>query len=712
MRSVLAATIAIVATLAHAAGAQTWNDPRSRALVERATLRRAQQLADTGLTDYQATAHGYVTFLAQLGEGFPTPPKIIKADELELEVYWHAPNLSKQRIVGRRDTLLLPTDIAYHEDHLGIVQNNFPSVIRIGDGDEVRDVPHPLSPAGLGDYDFALTDSFAIGSGSQRINVYEIKVRPKDDRQPRVVGAIYLDPSEGQVVRMNLSFTHAAFLDKSLEQLSVVLENRLVTGRYWLPSRQEIEIRRSGTWLDYPVRGIIRGRWEIGDYRFETNVPRALFAGPEIVQMPAVQLRQYHWSGAILDSLPPDVRAATEEDVKRVQDEARALVRAQALSRAQHVTLSARSISDFARYDRVEGLAIGDGLSKQFGSGFTATVRGRYGLDDRDGKGSAELAWQSGSGFMVRAFGIRDFRDVGDVAERSGVINSLAAQEFGSDYSDPYLARGGGLGVQFAPASGLRWSAEAGYESQSALGVHARPVTGAFEPVVPAADERVVRLVGRVDRPPSLWVWGTELSGRVELRETLPQASSLSRFGLGYFNATRVSATADIERPFDGSQRLVLQTVAGWLVKHKGEALDPPQQFVYFGGPVSAPGYDYHSLVTPLGFSQRIELRTPAYFPAFSLGRFGHVPGRATIAPYLNLVGTADLGHCVVPQTPGIVSTLPTTCPIENGGLFPSFGLGYLLPFDLARFDVARGVGRGGRWTFSFDVSRDFWSVL
>ena len=692
--------------------AQTWNDPRSRALVERATLRRAQQLADTGLTDYQATAHGYVTFLAQLGEGFPTPPKIIKADELELEVYWHAPNLSKQRIVGRRDTLLLPTDIAYHEDHLGIVQNNFPSVIRIGDGDEVRDVPHPLSPAGLGDYDFALTDSFAIGSGSQRINVYEIKVRPKDDRQPRVVGAVYLDPSAGQVVRMNLSFTHAAFLDKSLEQLSVVLENRLVDGRYWLPSRQEIEIRRSGTWLDYPVRGIIRGRWEIGDYRFETNLPRALFAGPEIVQMPPAQLRQYHWTGAILDSLPPDVRAATEEDVKRVQDEARALVRSQALARAQHVTLSARSISDFARYDRVEGLAVGDGLSKQFGSGFTATVRGRYGLDDRDGKGSAELAWQSASGFRVRAFGIRDFRDVGDVAERSGAINSLAAQEFGSDYSDPYLARGGGIGVQFAPASGLRWSAEAGYEGESALGVHARPVTGAFEPAVSAANERTVRLVARVDRPPSLWLFGTELSGWIELRETLPQTTEFEGIAPSEFNATRVSATADIERPFGSSQRLVLQTVGGWLVRHPLADLGPPQDFVYFGGPVSAPGYAYHSLVAPLAVSQRIEFRTPAYFPAFSLGRFGRVPGRVTLAPFVNLVALTDRAECSELPNPGVVAALPTACPVKNGGLFPSFGLGYLLPFDLARFDVARGVGRGGRWTFSFDVSRDFWSVL
>src|SRR5262245_56142599 len=136
---------------------QRWNDDRTRALVERVTARRARQLADTGLVDYRATATGYLTFLAQVGEGFTEPPKVVKADQLALEVFWHAPSYSKQRIVGRRDTLLLPTDINYHRDHLGIVQNNFPNVIRLGEGDEVRDVPHPLSPNGLRVYDFALT---------------------------------------------------------------------------------------------------------------------------------------------------------------------------------------------------------------------------------------------------------------------------------------------------------------------------------------------------------------------------------------------------------------------------------------------------------------------------------------------------------------------------------------------------------------------------
>src|SRR5687768_3309792 len=237
-----ACCIAAAALLPGKAAAQTWNDERTLALVARATERRAQQLADTGLVDYRASARGYLTFLAQLGEGFPEPPKIVKADELALEVFWKAPNLSRQRVVGRRDTLLLPTDINYHRDHLGIVQNNFPNIIRLGDGDEVADVPHPLSPVGLTVYDFAIADSLSIRAPGRTIDVLQVSVRPKDDRQARVIGAVYIEQAEAQVVRMAFSFTRASYLDKQLDDLSIVLENGLIGGRFWLPRRQEIEI--------------------------------------------------------------------------------------------------------------------------------------------------------------------------------------------------------------------------------------------------------------------------------------------------------------------------------------------------------------------------------------------------------------------------------------------------------------------------------------
>ncbi|HEY2374442.1 MAG TPA: hypothetical protein VGH98_00585 [Gemmatimonadaceae bacterium] len=673
--------------------------------MELATRLRAAQLADTGLTDYRADAHGYLTFLAQVGQGFTEPPRIVKADELALEVYWRAPGLSKQRIVGRRDTLLLPTDIAYHRDHLGIVQNNFPNIIRLGEGDEVRDVPHPLSPAGLELYDFAIKDSLRIQLPGRTVNVYEVGVRPKDDRQPRVVGAVYIDRTEGQVVRMALSFTRAALLDKQLEDVSIVLENRLVGTRFWLPSRQEIEIRRTGTWLDYPVRGIIRGRWEIGDYQINKGVPYSIFGGPEIVQAPASEQQRHAWSTPrVLDSLPPDVRAVTDADVRRVQEEARALVRQRALQRARTLALSARGVSDFARVDRVEGLALGGGLTQGIGGGVSVAGRLRYGIDDQVVKWQARLEWQNGAGLSIRAFGQRDFRDLGEEPERSRAVNSIAAQEFGSDYSDPYGIEGGGLTLQNAPAGEPAWTVEVAIERPTTLAIHDAPVTGNFFGLVGVPSSRYARMTIRRERPTSLWVFGTELRTLVELRalkadgDSAAPCSGFDACPLTY-TTLRGSLVADLERPF-GSQRLVLHTIAG-AVGGQHDVI-PSQELFYLGGPVSAPGYDFHQLVGRGGWSQRLEWRSPIPFIAVPLGRFGRIPASATFAPYVEFAGIA--GRRATVQRDG---QLLTTAP----GGYTALGAGLLTFFELVRFDVSRGL-RTGRWLFAFDVNPEFWSVL
>ena len=699
--------VASIARVGSVAGAQVWNDPRSLALARTATQRRAEQLADTGLTDYRANAHGYVTFLAQLGEGFRTPPKVIKADELELEVYWRSPNLSKQRIIGRRDTLLLPTDIAYHRDHLGIVQNNFPDIIRLGEGDEVRDVPHPLSPRGLADYDFALTDSFSIGAANQRIRVYELKVRPKDDKQARVVGAVYIDPSGGQVVRMNFGFTRAAFIDQALEQLTIVLENRLVGGRFWLPSNQQIEIERSGSWMDYPVRGIIRGRWEIGDYHINTSVSPAIFTGPEIVQASPVELKRYKWTGQVLDSLPPDVRAVAEPDIQRVQAEVRALVRGQALARAHKATLAARNLSDIVRVDRAEGLAVGSGISKALGGGLSANVRARYGVDDRLVKGAVALGVSRGNGASAGVFASRDFRDAGDVVERSTALNSVAAQEFGSDYTDPYLIRAVGASLEGSPIAGFSPRFTASYEWQSPVAVRARSVTGAYEPTLAITDRHASRWLLEANRAPGLWLAGTELSVHVEARARVPYEPDPSSTP-GEATTFRGSLSAEIERPY-GEQRLVTATTVAGVVAGSSAAL-PAQELAYVGGPRSAPGYAYHAFGSSFAATEHVEWRLPAPFVPFSLGRFGRVPARGAFAPYVH---AAVIGAPVASCMRGSVSSAASIpCSTFDAGVYPSIGAAYLLPFDLIRIDVARGLAHGGRWTFNVDVSREFWSIL
>src|SRR5690349_10123142 len=91
---------------------RAWNSRQARMLVARATCRRQTQLADTSLHDYQAVARGYLTFLGQLGD--IELPRVVQATQVATEVYWKAPNISKQIVVGERDTTVLPTDNQFY----------------------------------------------------------------------------------------------------------------------------------------------------------------------------------------------------------------------------------------------------------------------------------------------------------------------------------------------------------------------------------------------------------------------------------------------------------------------------------------------------------------------------------------------------------------------------------------------------------------------
>lgn len=709
MRAARPACTAVTLLAAVPVGAQRWNDTTTMTLVHRAVSLRAEQLADTGLADYTAKAHGYLTFLAQLGDAeapagtpvaarFTTPPKVVKADELRLDVFWKAPNQSKQRIVGRRDTLLLPTDISYHRDHLGIVQHNFKDIIRLGDGDEVRDVPHPLSPNGLAVYDFALTDSLGITTPDRRIRVYEIKVRPRDDRMAAVIGAVYIEPATGQVVRMAFGFTRAAFRDKQLEDLSIVLDNALVEDRFWLPRRQEMEIRRSGTWMRFPARGIIRGRWEICCYEVNVAIPAAMFRGEEIVFVAGSARAGEAWEGNILDSLPEDVRAVTAEEVKRVHEEAREMVRADALARTRRSSLSAGAVSDLVRFNRVEGLAVGAGIDQGFGGGVHLEVRGRYGLADETVKGEAALGIQVASGAGFRALGFSGLREAGDLPEVSLVRNSIAAQEFGSDYTNPHRVDGFGLAADLPPSEGgWRASLSATAERHRPADVQATPVNGRFEPTIPAARMRAVRVVGRVRRPPTLGAAGFTWNGELELRGLATELEDTGQRGA----VGRVAALLEAERPL-GRGRLVLRTTAagvdGGAIGRRGAAGStewtvPVQELVFAGGPVTGPGYDFHQFVAAGIATQRVEWRRRVPFIPISLGRFGRSPASATLAPYVHTL--------VVHPFQGL----------GPRGLYPAAGLGGFFLFDAMRVDVARGF-RDGRWTFSVDIAREFWGIL
>ena len=104
---------------------------------------------------------------------------------------------------------------------------------------------------------------------------------------------------------MTFSFTRAALKDQELEDVSIILENGLVDGRFWLPRRQEIEIRRTGSWLQFP--GARNHPRPLGDLLRpgRTRIFRPpFFAGPRDRLAPAGSAERIPVHGHILDALP------------------------------------------------------------------------------------------------------------------------------------------------------------------------------------------------------------------------------------------------------------------------------------------------------------------------------------------------------------------------------------------------------------------------
>jgi hypothetical protein len=665
--------MAALALMALPAAAQRWETPAARTLAERAVARRTQQLTDSTLLGYRAKATGYLTFLAQVGDTALLPPKVIKQDQIATEVYWAPPASSKQVVVGLRDTTLLPSDIGYYRDRYGIVQANFPDRIRMGDGKDISDVLHPFAPEGLAAYDFAVTDSLSITTAQGRIDVHRVAFRPREPQQPRAAGAAYLDVATGDIVRLELTFTRAAILDARIEHLAVVLENALIEGRYWLPRAQQIEVQRASTWWQIDVRGIIRGRWEVCCYDVDQRFPVQTFTGPAISFAPPQALRSYAFEGDILSTLPPDVAAVRSEDVERATAMAQELLARSMRERTQRAALTTPAVSELLRYNRVEGVAVGlAGRTRLLGP-LWLDARGRYGVGDERAKGEAGLTWTLPQGRSLRVALRDDFTELRDVAEVSGLRNSLAAGLFGTDLSDPMGVRGVGLEATLGRALGARWRVEARVEDQRAL----TSSQGAGLPPLLAARSGEVRTL-------ALTADGIQ---RRPFEGLLLASAQLRGFELdGASRGLRLSAQASYTR-------------GPWLLRSTVAAVSggdiAPQFLALLGGPTTTPGYASYDWAARRAVTQRLERSIDVPFVPVPLGRFGTIPGKATLHPFVHGVwmdGAAGLRG-------------------ERQGWYPSAGLG-LEPFlGMARFDVAYGL-RDGRWTFAFDVMRGWWPIL
>lgn len=449
--------------------AQEWLPGSAIDVVRRAAQARAGRDADTVLATWQASAHGLVRFAAVIDHGNGPVERVIRADELRVEVYGQAPNRSKQVITAWRDTIFQPTSILYHRDHLGIVANDFGPMIRLGDGDEVRDVPHPLSGDGLAWYRFRLGDTLLVTSASGTVRVVAVDVRPADPEAMGIVGTLLLDVDRAALVRLEATFTAASYRDPTVSRIILRLESALHAGTRWLPWRQAIAIHRAAPLLAWPLETVIRADWTIDDYQLGVMLPGNRFTGAAVdgLRRPGGDGDWSAWP-EILGALP-----ASDRELADLEAKAQTMVRERLLSGLPRLRLLADDgMSSVLRINRVEGVAIGAGVRLAAPLGITTDLNARLATATGRLSGSVRMSHQAGK-LRIAVEGGRAAEDIHAWPRRSGLGNSLLTLTDNDDAGDWRLADRLGIAATW-PADG--WLRRLGLERH-----RISPMATAFE---------------------------------------------------------------------------------------------------------------------------------------------------------------------------------------------------------------------------------------
>ncbi|MEO5824346.1 MAG: hypothetical protein ABIR59_00485 [Gemmatimonadales bacterium] len=650
-------------------GAQQWLPADSVPLVRRAIAARTDRDGDPLLAGWRAEAHGVVRFSSVIGHGGNPVERVIKVDELRVEVYGEAPNRSKQMITAWRDTTFLPNRVSYHRDHLGIVTNDFGAAIRLGDGDEVRDVPHPLSQAGAATYRYAVGDTLRLGTGEAAVRVLAIDVRPENPAVPAAVGTLYLDLDRASLVRFRFTFTAAAYRDPTVEAITVVLETALQERAQWLPWRQAIVIRRATSWLDLPVRTVLRADWTIEEYQVGLGHPPNRFAGPAIggLRRPAPDSSWTMPIASALDALPPtdaDVAAARRDALRAIGDHLSGLPAARA---------SADGVSGVVRVNRVQGVRVAPAFSLAGPGGLTIAIRGGAGTSDRGLVGGLNVT-RAMSGTVVGVELSRAVRDVADESVISGTLNSIRTLVAGDDRLD-WVQMDRAAVAAHHDFSGLTAKLEVARE-------HPRSIATAFSSLGGSA--RMNPALGG----PAYTVLRGNVSGQFRERSRWMMAAEGSAGGEGW---GRVAGGVEVVSP-GGPSTLSIRLRGG-----AATTFVPPHRSFVLGGRATLPGIPHRSIGGrrfawgELAWTHSATIPTPP----FPFARKVVLPSAVGL---FVAAGVAGGGVDGVPWRP-------------SGRLEPVAGLRIDAWGPILRVDVGVGLRRG-TVGLTIDIHPDWWPIL
>lgn len=646
-----------------------WGSPRALEIAASAIAARRHAFADSALRTFRARAEGHILFLADLGA--LAGEQLVRADQVALEVSWQTPGSSVQRIVGRRHLDRFPSRIRYHIDHLSLVLDNFRDRIEVGEGEEVRGVLHPAAEGALAYYRYRLVDSLAITLHGRQTRVYRLEVRPVCREDPGVVGSMDVDRDSRAIARLAFTFTPSSYVDPTVDQITVELESGHVLRRFWLPVKQRVEIRRQVNWLDFPLGGIIRVRFHIGDY--ELDPPLRLQPGSRVASLPDSVLALYAgWEEELLAG-ELEQRWRDSASLQEVRARALEIVRGRHLGGSARVRAWLPDLSSAVRGRRAEGLLLGAGVRWVADGRTDVAAWGGYPLA-RERPEWRVLVGRRAGPWELRLEGFDDIpADIGPFRAAGGLVASLGLAIRGDDFEDPYFRTGA-----TASAGRAAWGGRAGvaltWERQRSGRLVADPI-GEVEPrpVRPIREGEELRVEVSYARPLG------EAAGTVwRLRAQAEGAAP------GDFEYGRVILTAEGEPP-------TRESLWEWEVS-AGAALTagspPPQRLVLLGGRGTVPGYPFRGWAGDRAAFARAAVALVALPPWLRLRATG-------AAGWAELTGVGRAAAVEIGAG-------------DSDGVRASLGAGLGLAWDLVRVEAVRGLQEEGRWEWIVSLNPAF----
>ena len=562
-------------------------------------------------------------------------------------------------------------------DHLTLVVDNYGDRIQVGEGDEIRNAPHPLARDALMHYEFRLVDSLAMEVLGEWKRLYRLEVRPLDPLKPAVVGTMDLERESSALTRLAVSFTPASYIDPRLVTVSIELENGLVHGQYWLPTSQRVEIRRRMEFMELPFGSTIRASFRVLDYDLEPPGRGGVEPGHAVLTRPKSELERYAgWVTPELQAWPADV-VTDSIRLAEVRSEAAAIAKGHYLGGDAAVRLFVPRLSSALRVRRAEGVFAGAGVRWDIDGVRTLSGTGGWAFGRGSGEVRGALDWVIGGSMLSVAGWVNELTDIGPFSAASGVVSTFGAAFRGDDWTDPYFRSGGSLGIQAPLGSVAHGKAAITWEEQEEASLELNPLgdtaARAVRPITEGTDLRI-----EIGAERSLGTW-------------LGSSSTLSLTGelsaLADFGYTRWVANLST-RPREPDATWSWEGTAG---AGFGTGTLPEQRLLLLGGRGTVPGYEFRPFAGNVAAYANLAI------------------SRSLWHPWVRVRGLAAAGWTHLGSVGGAAAERFGATP--TGNVRTSLGGGLSVFYDLVRFDVVRGLADGD-WEWMVSVTPAFRAPL